>query len=130
MANRISYNPAGYVDVIIEGEQSYMTFANLMSEALDLLEQLQDEGKKRYGLMDITKQANYTADTNKAAMEMLESITYDKLAIFGGGLVLTEVAKAIVLAMGKGSNTKIYKTKEQALEWLLEDEKKASPANA
>ena len=45
MANRIFYNPDGYVEVVIEGDQTYMTFENLKGDASDLLEKLQKEGK-------------------------------------------------------------------------------------
>jgi hypothetical protein len=122
MANRITYNPEGYIEVTIEGEQSYMTFINLKADAADMIKQLGNEGKRRLGLLDITKQENYTSDTNRAAMEILESLNYEKLAIFGGGKFLTEVAKAIVLAMGKSSDTKIFSTREAAVAWLLGDQ--------
>jgi hypothetical protein len=122
MANRITYNQDGYIEVTIEGEQSYMAFVNLKADAADMIKQLQEEGKRRLGLLDITKQENYTPDTNRAAMEILESLNYEKLAIFGGGKFLTEVAKAIVLAMGKSGNTKIFSTRESAVEWLLHSE--------
>jgi hypothetical protein len=129
MANRIFYNQeAGYIEVIIEGDQTYMSFENLKGDAGDILEELQKAGKRRLGLMDITKQGNYTADTNKAAMEILESLNYEKLAIFGGGKFLNEVSKAIILAMGKTANTKIFASREEAIAWLKEE--KAAPAAA
>lgn len=124
MANRIIYNPEGYIEVTIEGEQSYMAFINLKADAADMIKQLQNEGKRRLGLLDITKQENYTPDTNRAAMEILETLNYEKLAIFGGGKFLTEVARAIVLAMGKAVNTKIFSTRESAVEWLIQPDDK------
>jgi hypothetical protein len=123
MANKIFYNPAGYVEVVIEGDQTYMSFENLKGDASDILEQLQKDGKPRRGILDITKQGNYTADTNRAAMEILESLNYDRLAIFGGGKFLNDVAKAIILAMGKSGNTKIFPDREAAVEWVLSDSK-------
>jgi hypothetical protein len=41
MANRIFYNPEGFVEVVIEGEQSYMFFANLGSTGLDIIDDFQ-----------------------------------------------------------------------------------------
>jgi hypothetical protein len=41
MANRIFYNPEGFVEVVIEGKQSYMSFANLGLTALDIIDDLQ-----------------------------------------------------------------------------------------
>src|SRR5665213_1757350 len=121
MANRIFLNPAGYIEVIIEGEQSYMAFENLKADAVVLIEELQKQGKRRLGLLDISKQKNYSPDTNKAGMEILEALNYEKVAIFGGGRLLNEVAKAIILAMGKSSNTKLFRDRESAVAWLLEE---------
>lgn len=119
MANRIFFNEEGYVEVVIDGEQTYMTFANLQPTAMTIVEDLQKQGKKRYGLIDITNQKNFSPDSNRAAMEILESFNYEKVAIFGAGRILQEVAKAIILAMGKNDSTKVFNDRESAVAWLL-----------
>ena len=125
MANKISLNPDGYVEVIMDGEQSYMTIDSMRYDAVDMLGQLQSENKPRLGLIDLTKQSNYTTDTNKAAMKTLESLTYEKVALFGANTFLTDVVKAIILAMGRTETTKIFKDRESAIAWLKEQ----SPAS-
>ncbi len=125
MANKISLNPDGYVEVIMDGEQSYITIDSMRYDAVDMLGQLQSENKPRLGLIDLTKQSNYTTDTNKAAMKTLESLTYEKVALFGANTFLTDVVKAIILAMGRTETTKIFKDRESALAWLKEQ----SPAS-
>jgi hypothetical protein len=119
MADRIFLNEEGLIEVQVEGDQTYMTFENLKPEATELLNKLQQAGKPRLGLIDISKQGKFSADSNRAAMEVLESLNYDKLAIFGGNAITTEVSKAIVLAMGKSGNTKVYQKREEAVNWLL-----------
>lgn len=121
MANRIFLSKEGIIEVIIEGEQTYMTFENLRYDAQDMLSQLQKEGKKRLGAIDISKLTKFNPDSNRAAMEILESLNYDRVAIFGGGTVLTEVTKAIIMAMGKGDNTKIFSDRESAIAWLTSE---------
>jgi hypothetical protein len=125
MANKISLNPDGYVEVIMDGEQTYMTIDSMRYDAVDMLGQLQKEGKPRLGLVNLTGQANYTADTNKAAMKNLESLNYEKVAMYGANTFLTEVTKAIILAMGRSETTKIFKDRESAVAWLKEQ----SPAS-
>jgi hypothetical protein len=125
MANKISLNPDGYVEVIMDGEQSYMTIDSMRYDAVDMLGQLQSENKPRLGLIDLTKQSNYTTDTNKAAMKTLESLNYEKVALFGANTFLTDVVKAIILAMGRTETTKIFKDRESAIAWLKEQ----SPAS-
>jgi len=126
MANRIFYNPEGYIEVIIEGDQSYMSFLNLKADAATMLEDLQKQGKKRLGLIDVSKQGAFTVDSNKAAMEILETLNYERLAIFGTNKILEEITKAIIMAMGKTGNTKIFADRQIALAWLLSDN---SPAD-
>lgn len=124
MANHIFYNPDGYIESVIEGDQTYMSIKNLEGDALDMVQDLQAKGKKRLGLVDLSKIGKYTPDSNRASMELLESINYEKVAMFGAGKILTEVVKTIILAMGKTENTKIFVKREEALAWLLSEEKK------
>jgi len=121
MANKINLNPEGYVEVIMDGDQTFMTIDNMKYDAIDMLSKLQQEGKPRLGLVDLTKQTNYTADTNKAAMKNLEALNYEKVALFGASTLLTEVTKAIILAMGRSHNTQIFKDRESAVSWLLDN---------
>lgn len=130
MANKIFLNPEGYVEVVMDGEQTFMTIDNMKYDAIDMLGQLQKEGKPRLGLIDLTKQANYTPDTNKAAMSNLEALNYEKVAMFGASTLLTEVSKALILAMGRSNNTKIFKTREEAVKWLLEKNEDSQPTSA
>jgi ribonucleotide monophosphatase NagD (HAD superfamily) len=119
MANKIFLNPQGYVEVTVEGPQTFMSFENLLPDAQDFLEQLQKEGKKRLGLVDLTNQTEFSVDSNRAGMQILESLNYEKLAFFGAKTIITEVAKAIILAIGKNDNTRIFSDRESAVKWLL-----------
>lgn len=119
MSNRIFYNPQGFIEVMVEGDQTYMSFENLLPDAAIFLEKLQEEGKPRLGLIDVSKQGAFSVDSNRSAMGTLESLNYERVAIFGAKNILYEVTKAIILAMGKSSNTKIFKDRESAVKWLL-----------
>jgi len=119
MANRIFYNPEGYIEVSVEGDQSYMSFVNLMPEAATMLEELQKEGKPKLGLIDVTHQGAHTSESNHSALEMLEALDYDRLAIFGANVMLSEVIQGIVIAIGKAETIKICKMREDAVGWLL-----------
>lgn len=109
------------MEAAIEGDQTYMSIKNLEGDAIDMVRDMQAQGKKRLGLVDLTKMGKYSPDSNRASMELLEELNYDKVAMFGAGKILTEVVKAINLAMGKTENTKIFETREEALAWLKSD---------
>lgn len=116
--NHVFLNPDGYVEATIIGDQDGASFGRLQFDAEEMLEILDSQSKRRLGLIDITKQGKFTTESNKAAMQIMETLNYEKLAIFGGNKVLTQVVNAIILAMGKTDNTKLFKDRESALAWL------------
>jgi UDP-N-acetylmuramyl pentapeptide synthase len=118
MPNSITYNPDGYADIAIIGDQTYMTFVNVKNDADDILDRLSQEGRPRLVLIDLSQQGSHSADTNRAAMEMMEVSNYDKIALYGASKILEEITKAIIMAMGKGHKTKIFATRDDALAWL------------
>ncbi|HSX47364.1 MAG TPA: hypothetical protein VLF63_01175 [Patescibacteria group bacterium] len=122
MQNQIFINPEGYVEAKIVADQSYMSFESLRYDAEELLQKLQDEGKRRLGLIDLTHQGKFTADSNRSAMQVLEALNYEKTAIFGANKILTEITKAIIIAMGKSANTKIFPDRKSAVKWLLSND--------
>jgi hypothetical protein len=119
-ANRISLNQDGYIEATIEGDQTKMSFEHLHVAAEEMLDLLQEQGKRRLGLIDVTKQGKFSTDSNKEAMLILEKLPYDKLAIFGANKVIAPVTNAIILAMGKSDNTRLFGDRQTALAWLQE----------
>lgn len=119
-SNHISLNPDGYIEATIEGDQTGMSFGRLHFDAEEMLELLTQQGKPRLGLIDVSNQGKFTPESNKSAMQILETLPYDKLAIFGANKVLNEVINTIILAMGKSHNTKLFSDRESALRWLQE----------
>ena len=119
MANQVFYNPEGYVEVIIVGDQTYISFMDLKADADLILEKLQQDVKKRLVLIDISRQGEFSTGSNKAGMEVLESTSYDGVAIFGADKVLKEVTQAIILAMGK-ENARLFPDRQTAVSWLLD----------
>lgn len=118
--NHVFLNSEGYVEATIIGDQDGMSFKRLQFDAEEMLETLDAQGKRRLGIIDITRQGKFSTASNKAAMEILESLNYEKLAIYGGNKVLTQVVNAIILAMGKTNNTRLFKDRESAMAWLQE----------
>jgi hypothetical protein len=119
-ANRIFLNPDGYIEATIVGDQTKMSFEHLHLAADEMLDLLQAQGKRRIGLIDVTKQGSFSAESNKEAMQILEKLPYDKLAIFGANRVLAPVINAIILAMGRSADTRLFSDRQTALAWLQE----------
>jgi hypothetical protein len=114
--NRVFINSEGFFEVILVGKQTGVDFKDLYEKAKPLIDKVSAEGKPLRGLIDMTKQTNYSLSSDKAALELLESIDYDKLAMYSAPHAA--VTEGIIMAMGKGDYTKLFKTRDEAIAWL------------
>src|SRR2546423_13846769 len=79
--NKVSIHPAGYIELTLVGDQTEETFRQVYEAAEPLIEKLKSEGRPMLGLIDMAQQTGYTLASDKAALELLEKIDYDKLAM-------------------------------------------------
>jgi hypothetical protein len=117
--NTVTLEPEGYMLVKLVGKQDYMTMDTVARECKAMAAEMKMDGKPLIGLVDFTEDLGFTSGTNKAVLKALEEISYDRVAMFGTHPVLTEVTKAVILALGKGDRTKVFGTRDEALAWLL-----------
>lgn len=118
MQNSVKLNSEGIVEAFVVGDQDYESFRKLANEAEPLMIEQRKKGQAVLGLVDLTKKGHYTAASNRAAMEMLEKMDYDRVAMFGAEAVLKEVTEMIILALGKREKTQLFHTREEAVVWL------------
>jgi hypothetical protein len=117
--NSVTWQPEGYALVTLTGKQTFMTMGELAKQCQNMAEKLEAQGKPLLGLVDFTQDPGFDAGTNKAVLKALEEIKYDRIALFGENMVLAEVTKAVVAALGKDDRTKVFKSRDEALAWLL-----------
>lgn len=115
----VTLEPEGYVKVALVGDQTYQTIDALYKEAARYARELAGEGKPLLGLVDLSQQGGYTTGSNKAALEALSKIDYDRAALVGGNEVLAGLAQMIIKALGKNDRTRFFETVEEAVPWLL-----------
>jgi hypothetical protein len=113
----VSLHPDGYLDISIMGDQTGESFRAAYRDIKPLIAQLGAAGKPLLGLIDMTHQTGYSLASDKAALEVLESIKYEKLAMCNPPH--PGVAQGIILAMGRSDNTRVFDMRERALTWLL-----------
>lgn len=123
--NTVTLNSDGYVEVKVKGEQSYLSFDLIRNRVKDLVHKLELHGTKVLGLVDLTEMTTFNTGSNKAALEILESISYQKVALFGGDTPITTVTKLVIAAIGKSENTRVFKDRAEALKWLLAENSSA-----
>jgi hypothetical protein len=117
--NTVTLLPEGYVLVTLVGKQDYMTMDRVAHDCKAIAAEVRMDGKPLIGLVDFTEDLGFSSGTNKAVMKALEDIPYDRIAMYGTSPVLTEVTKAVILALGKSDRTKVFGTRDEALAWLL-----------
>ena len=115
--NRVFYNPEGYVEAQLFGSQTDIGFKKLYDDCQPLIEQLKAEHKSLLGLIDMSNEVSYSLSSNKAALELLEQLEYEKLAFCNAPHA--EVTKGIILALGRSDSTKFFDDRQEAVTWLL-----------
>lgn len=115
----VTYEPEGYVCVSLVGDQTYQTIDALRVETERLIEKLKLEHKRLLGLVDLTKQTGFNTGSNKAALEALTKIEYEKAALVSDNKLFAELAKMIISALGKNDKTRFFSSREEAIPWLL-----------
>jgi hypothetical protein len=118
-SNIVSLHPGGYIEVLVKGPQSYLSFDLIKRDVQQLTNKLQFENKPVLGLVDLTEMTGFNTGSNKAALEILEAVPYTKVALFGGNSAISTVTDLVIQAIGKGDRTRLFKDKESALAWLL-----------
>jgi hypothetical protein len=119
MENKVFLNPAGYIEVTFIGHQTGDTFKDVHEKVLPIIAEVKSQGKPLRGLFDLTQQTGYSLNSDKAALQFLEEINYDRIAMYH--VSHAEVTKMIIMAIGKSENTKLFDSREEALAWLMAD---------
>jgi hypothetical protein len=117
--NQVSLAPEGYVEVQLVGEQTFATIEAVGKACRPFIDKLNYQHRPILGLIDLTEHNSVNPGTNKAALSLLESIPYKRAAMFGANMIMTEIARGLIAALGKSANTKIFGTREEAVAWLV-----------
>jgi hypothetical protein len=115
----VTLEPEGYVCVALVGDQSYQTIDRLFQETMRYVDRLTMEQKPLLGLVDLSQQTGFNTGSNKAALEALTKIEYDRAALVSDNRLFGELARAIIKALGKDDRTKFFRTREEAVPWLI-----------
>lgn len=118
-AGTVTLEPEGIVCVALVGDQSYQTIDQLCQQTLRLVEQLKLQHKPLLGLVDLSRQTGFSTGSNRAALESLDKIDYDRVALVTGNPLFGDLARKIIRALGKDDRTKFFETRDEAVPWLL-----------
>jgi hypothetical protein len=117
--NKVFANPEGYLEIVLVGDQTGELFEKAYDQAIPILDEMRTKGQPVLGLFDLSRQTGFSLSSDKVAMELLEEVKYDKIAMYS--VPHREVTKGIIIATGKADTTKIFDTRDEAVAWLLQD---------
>jgi UDP-N-acetylmuramyl pentapeptide synthase len=120
MANEVSLNKDGYIEIIYEGDQTYESVNKVVQEVLKIITILKEQNKPVKLLNDLSELGGSTYGSRKASAEALLKAEYDKVALFGANLFMKYLSILIIKASGKDSTVKYFDTREEAERWLNE----------
>lgn len=119
--NTVKLMPEGFIEVRLVGEQDFQKIDLIPKEAQPIIDELQYAGKPVLALIDFTEDKSFNTGSNKAALGALERIPYRRVAMVGTNPLILVAARAIVAALGKSDNTKIFGSRDEAVAWLLNE---------
>lgn len=117
--NSVRLHADGYIEVILVGDQSSKTIADSAQECERLAQSLKVQDKRVLALIDFRLEGDFSTGANKATLEAMARIDYDRAALFGTSKLLAEVSNLIIKALGKEDRTKVFGTREEAVAWLV-----------
>jgi hypothetical protein len=118
-ANTVTLAPEGYICVKLVGDQTHKTIEDSAKECVEFAGELRALHHPLLGLIDFSHEGKFSTGANKATLDAMSLISYDRVAMFGTSKVLAEVSRLIIQALGKANKTMVFTTREEALAWLM-----------
>ena len=109
----------GLIHNIYVGDQTVSKLKKSTEELLGLTTSLREHNKPILVLTDITKLGKIGLQARGYAVEMVKTIEFDKVAIFGNPKAIERVVNFIILASGRGYKMQYFSSKTDAKKWLL-----------
>ena len=116
--NRVYLGKDGYIHIVAEGDQTYDALFPVGEKMKELAEQLKKQKRSVNFLIDASKVTKQDSSARRRTKEVFESIPFEKAAIFGLNLFVTNVAKFVMMAIGKSQTVKFFSNEEEAVRWL------------
>jgi len=114
-------------DLVVEFKNNIVYLNYLDSLSIDKLvpilaeveEIIKDVEDPVHLVADITKLNNISIESRKYGIEWTRSTKINKIAVFGGNVFMKHLINLIIMASGRKENFRIFKTKHEAEEWIL-----------
>lgn len=117
-ANEVFLNDKSIIESIFHGAQTEETVSALATHYKALCEQLKKEGKPIYSLVDMNDITHADAGARNAVLPILQNVSFQKIALFGGNTVIRTLAKFMAYVSKDLSSMRYFETRNEAEQWL------------
>lgn len=118
MSNKVYLGRDGIIHIEYAGEQTVETVNEDKKQLEKLIGELHKQDKKAYVLGDLQGLTGQDSRSRKEAFDAFNSLSYDKMALFGMNLLIKYVASFVIKATGRGSKIRLFNFGKEAVEWL------------
>lgn len=121
MQNQIIFEEdTGILNSIYHGNQTAESIDAIAEAAVPLITKLRAKKRKVLILINSIDIKSQTAEARKAALDQLNFLDYDKIAIFGAAQFIRTIISFLISVARKKNKIRYFETEAEARAWLLE----------
>jgi predicted glycosyltransferase len=109
----------GFIISIYHGHQTAVSILEIAQAAAQTIQSVRAQHKPVLLLIDTRDIESQDSGSRKAAIEAINSLDYDKMAIYGAPLFIKYVVEFLITVSQKKEKIKYFDTEEQARSWLM-----------
>ncbi len=110
----------GIINSIYHGDQTTASINEIAEAAKPFILGLRKNKKSVMLLINVSDIHGQTAGARKAALDQINFLDYDKIAIFGAKMFIKQIVEFLIAVSGKSAKVKYFRDEESARKWLLE----------
>lgn len=111
----------GLIHNIYVGNQNGASLFEVEKELTELASELRHQGLKVLVFTDVLKIGKINLSARLAGVQIMKSIDFDKVAIYGPSHLEKTVVNVICQASGKSFKARYFTDERRALDWLREE---------
>lgn len=121
MANTVFIEPVTQILISkYEGDQTRDTLLDMSNRARPFIQELRSANKPVHMLVDTAAVNKQDSGARAMAVQAINSLDYDKMAIFGANVFLKHVLSFVMQLAIKKDRVKYFNTQEEARSWLTQ----------
>jgi hypothetical protein len=120
MEHKVEINQEGNIEITYDGEVTQKNHQPTLEKIVSLADQLGSQGKPVNFLVDLTKVQSVDPYALPFAIKAVRDVSQEKIACYNASDEVKVLLRQIGSGARKASKFKVFETKVQAEDWLLQ----------